>query len=288
MRKTLFKITISGLMVWWLLSHSDLEQLSETVMAVNVWGLVLATAMLTGLSIAQAFRWIMIIRSIGNTIRYTDALISVFIGVFFNQILPSSIGGDGIRVWRAYRLGLSVVSAVHSVALDRLVAMLALVLMAGAGLPVVFSRFGEAPERWGVPVLVAGGLCAFAVLLFFDRIPGKYVEARPLSAVTNLSTDARRVLLSQFPAVPVLAISAGMHIVVALSVYIIARSLALPVEMLDCLILVPPVILLSILPISISGWGVREGAMVTAFALVGIGYDEAFALSVLFGLVIMI
>ena len=288
MKKTLLKIAISGLLIWWLASQSDPERLVENLTSVNPWGLVIAVLMLACLSLVQALRWSLIIRAIGSTIRYRDAFLNVLIGIFFNQALPSSIGGDAIRIWRVYRLGIGVVPAVHSVALDRITALLALVFMAGAGMPLVFSRLGDNPERWGVPVLVVGGLTAFTMLFLFDRIPGGFMNWRPLKAISGLSADARRVLLRPTTAIPILVISTCMHSVAALAVYVIAQAMELPVQVLDCLILVPPVILFSILPISIAGWGVREGAMVTAFAFIGIGYDEAFALSVLFGLVIMV
>ena len=53
---------------------------------------------------------------------------------------------------------------------------------------------------------------------------------------------------------------------------------------LDCLVLIPPVVLVSTIPISIAGWGVREAAMITLLALVGVAEADAFVLSVLFGL----
>jgi len=55
------------------------------------------------------------------------------------------------------------------------------------------------------------------------------------------------------------------------------------VSILDCMVLMPPVMLVTTLPISIAGWGVREGAMVAAFAMVGVQADDALALSFLFG-----
>lgn len=287
MLKTVVKIAISALLIWWLLSRSNFDQVVENMAAVDPWGLALAVVLLGGLSAAQALRWSRVIRAIGKVIGFKDAFLNVLIGFFFNQILPSSIGGDAVRIWRAYRLGLGAVAAVHSVMLDRLSALLALVIMAGLGLPVIFSLLGENPERWGVPVLVVGGLSAFSILFLFDRIPGRFMARWPMKAIAQLSADARRVMLRPVNAVPIIIISLGIHVGVALTVFIIAQAMGLTVGALDCMVLVPPVILFSMVPISIAGWGLREGAMVTAFAFVGVGYEEAFALSVLFGLVIM-
>ena len=62
-------------------------------------------------------------------------------------------------------------------------------------------------------------------------------------------------------------------------------GLDLEVTFLDCLVLVPPVLLIMTIPISIGGWGVREGAMVALFGLIGVPGHGALALSVMFGLV---
>lgn len=287
MFKVILKIAISALLIWWLVGNLNTARIVENMAAADPWGLLMAVVLLSSLTAAQSLRWSLITRAIGKSLRFADAFRIVLIGLFFNQILPSSIGGDAIRIWRTYRLGLGLVPAAHSVMLDRLTALLALILMAGVGLPVIFTLLGDRPERWGVPLLVAGGLGAFGALLLFDRVSGRFMAWRPLRAMAELSVDARRVLLRLTCALPALAISVCIHTCVALTVYIIARSMGLSVQVLDCVILVQPVMLFSMIPISIAGWGVREGAMLTAFSFVGVGADEAFALSVLFGLVIM-
>jgi len=60
------------------------------------------------------------------------------------------------------------------------------------------------------------------------------------------------------------------------------------ITFLDCFFLVPPVILAMTLPISIAGWGVREGAMIVTLGLVGVPQESALVLSILFGLGTMI
>lgn len=288
MLKTILKIALSVLLIGWLVSSLNMERIVENMATADPWGLVLAVVLLSSLTVAQSLRWTMITRAIGKSLSHADAFKNVLIGLFFNQMLPSSIGGDAIRIWRTYRLGLGLVPAAHSVMLDRLTALLALILMAAAGMPIIFTLLGDRPERWGVPLLVVGGLAAFGALLLIDRVPGRFMAWRPLRAAAELSADARRVLLRPACTLPVLAISVGIHTGVALTVYIIARSMGLSVQALDCVVLVPPIMLFSMIPISIAGWGIREGAMLTAFSFVGVGANAAFALSILFGLVIMV
>ena len=71
---------------------------------------------------------------------------------------------------------------------------------------------------------------------------------------------------------------------VCAAIYTLARSLDIGISLLDCMILMPPVILLSLLPVSIGGWGVRESVMVFVLGLIGIASEQALLLSVLLGL----
>ena len=99
--------------------------------------------------------------------------------------------------------------------------------------------------------------------------------------------ESRRLFLRARYALPSIGLAVFIQVSVALMVLVLARTLGAEVTWLDCLILMPPVLLISMVPISIAGWGVREGAMVAAFGLVGMAPETAFALSVLFGLVTM-
>ena len=288
MIKIVLKITISSLLIWWLIGQTDVNQIIDNMSTVDPWGILYSAGIMLLLSALQSLRWFIVIRSINSEINYRDAFHNVLVGNFFNQTLPSSIGGDAVRMWRAYQHGLSSVAAIHSVILDRLTALAALVLMAALGMPWMFSLLGKTPERWAIPLIVGSVILTYAALLLFDKLPIQSTSWRPFQTIANLSSNARRVMLNLNVMWQILSISILIHLGVGFAVFVIVTAMALPIDLIDCLILVPPVILISMVPISIAGWGVRESAMVTAFALVGIGNNEAFALSVLFGLVMML
>jgi len=117
-------------------------------------------------------------------------------------------------------------------------------------------------------------------------VPESLRHWRLVRGLAGLGADARRVFLAPVKAGRVLAWSVVGHLNVTLGLYAIARGLGLEVTLVDCLALFLPVILITTLPISIAGWGVREGSMVAAFALVGVPGDAALALSILFGLIV--
>ena len=74
----------------------------------------------------------------------------------------------------------------------------------------------------------------------------------------------------------------------SLAVFLIARSLALDIDVLTCLVLVPPVILLTILPISMAGWGVRELGMISALGYAGVASADALLISLTLGVFVVL
>lgn len=287
MIKILLKVSFSVLVIGYLASHADGQKLLGYLREADVALLVLAALIFYTAPAVQAVRWRIIIRMLGASCSYRDSLTNILIGLFFNQILPSTIGGDAIRMWRAYRSGIAADVAIGSVLLDRIVALLALVVIVGFATPIMYSFYGDHPELAVAPLFVGLGVAAFIALFAFDRLPRNWKTWRPVRALAQLSASARLIMLRPANGSRSLGVSVAIHMLSVTGVYTITQALSLDIRYLDCLLLVPPVILFSVLPVSIAGWGVREGVMITAFAIIGIDYDAAFTVSVLFGLGVM-
>lgn len=287
MAKLLAKATISALLIWLLLRATDTSQVASQLTRVEWQVLLLGILALGLLSLVQAVRWVMVIRAIGHVLNFRAAWQIVLIGLFFNQTLPSTIGGDAVRMWRAHQAGLRVGAAINTVVVDRLVALTALLLVIIAGQPVFFALIGDPAARWAMPAVIACGVLGLVILLAFDRLPARLFRWRLARAAATLAADARRVFLSARDAAVIFIPAVLIHVTVPLIVFLIAASLDIEVSLLQCLVLVPPVLLISALPISVAGWGVREGAMVAAFGFVDVPASDALALSVLLGLMVM-
>ncbi len=285
--KLILKLGISAILIWVLVRSFDAESLLQHLAHVSIQGPILAVLILFALSLVQAWRWTFVFRAFRRRVALRKCWEIVLIGLFFNQTLPSSVGGDAARIWRIYRAGFDLALAAHSVILDRLAALVALLLLAAAGLPMILELVSGQAPGWPIVAIIMLGLAGWAALLMFDRLPEGLRRWRITRAAALLSADARRLFLHPRCALPVLLISACIHVVVALVVFLLARAMNIQVDAMTCVVLVPPVILVSMIPITIAGWGVREGAMVTAFGFVGVAPDQAFVLSVVFGLVVM-
>lgn len=282
------KLAISAVLIWLVTRNFDGDALWRSAVSADLRYLFAAAALLAVLMLIQAWRWTFVIRAIESSMPLGSAFKHVLIGNFFNQTLPSSIGGDAVRIWRVYKEGHTLSAAFNSVVLDRLSALAALCLMAAVGQPAIFDLIGDNPARWAVPVILVGAGFAYICLMSFDRLPEAVFQWDATRGIARLSQDARRVFLRLQSLIPIVVISVFIHASVAYTVYLIALATGIGVTLLHCLILVPLVILVSMIPISIAGWGVREGAMVTAFGFVGVAAEDAFVLSVLFGFTVMI
>ena len=280
----LAKGAVSALLVWLLLRNRDLGALLRQMLAVDRGTLALAGSLLWVLAVPSALRWTKILGAMGYPLRLRITFPLVLIGLFFNLTLPSTIGGDAVRMWKLHRVGLPGTAAVVSVMIDRMVALLAILVLVLVSVPALFALIPDRATRGGVLLLLGAGFLAFAAAMVLDRLPLAFSRFRLLRGLAQLSADLRRVLLAPRIAAPALLFSllnqGGLVGVVGL----LAHGLGIPVGWLQCLVVVPLAILVTVLPISIAGWGVREGAFVAGFGFAGVPATDALALSVLFGL----
>ncbi|MBA2383203.1 MAG: flippase-like domain-containing protein [Actinobacteria bacterium] len=288
--KLALKIVISATLVAWLVYSTDRHALADAVLDVDLSTAVLAVAVLFVLIGVQAWRWTFVARALGVSLPLVPAWLISQIGAFFNQVLPSSIGGDAMRVWRLRGRGVGTGLALSSVVLDRVVALVGTILIVAFGLPWLLSWMDTDALRAGIVAVVGVGAAGVTALLLADRVRlvRRLAGVRALARVLQVPALARRVLLKPRTALPTLALSVLIQLGVALSVWLLARATGVDLAWAETAFLVPVVMLFSMVPITIAGWGVREGAMVVALGTVGIGREEALAVSVLYGFAIAI
>ena len=279
------KAAVTLSLVVWLLHRIDLGPLLQRVGRIDLAVALAAIALMMAQLLLTGWRWAIIARIIGTPLTRRATIRLTLIGQFFNQTLPSAIGGDAVRAWLLSREGPSLTKAVSGVFADRVVALILLVAVVGAMLPALYARVAAPELRASMTILAVATAAGVAVLIAFgpwlSRLLQRHRLTRPLAEVAE---DLRRVLVSPDGAV-VVAIAVVVHVGVVASVWLVARALAIDVTLIDCLVLVPPIVLITTLPISIAGWGVRESATVIGFGFVGVAPVDAVALSVVFGLV---
>jgi uncharacterized membrane protein YbhN (UPF0104 family) len=282
----LAKLAVSAGLIAFVFQAFNLHGVANQIALADAAGVAIALAVALFAAPLQSLRWMVVAVENGDPLSFRRALTIVWIGHFFNQALPSSVGGDAMRMWYAYRGGMTTGAAVATVIVDRAISLLGLLVIAACGLPWLLRLMPGPTPRSAILVAIAGGIAAFlavAALAGHPRLLPDWRAARMLLAPAAL---LRRVLLSPRRLLPALGSSVAASAILCAVIFQLARALGADLGIIDCLLLMPPVMLVSAVPVSVAGWGVREGAMVVALGFVGVPPAQAFAISVLFGLAV--
>lgn len=280
------KAAITVSLIAWLFDRVDLAPVAQRFSRVDPVLAFAAVAMMMAQLLLTGWRWWLVGCAIGAPLARPTVFRLTLIGQFFNQTLPSAIGGDAIRAWFAAREGIPLAKAIGGVFADRIIALIMLIMIMAATLPLFFARIGEPAPRMAISLLVGGTVVGVALFLLLGEtvttLLQRYRLTRPLG---HLASDVRAVLVGPIFPLSIGIASVVVHLGVIASAWLAARALALDVALIDCLLLIPPIVVLTMLPISIAGWGVRESATVVGFGFLGVAAPDALALSVAFGLV---
>ncbi len=282
------KASVTVFLIWLVVRNIDLADTVRRVRSVPLWVIPVTLGLIFIQFAMGIWRWRIIIAQFGETLPVRPAMRYFFEGQFFNQALPSTVGGDGVRMFRAFRGGLRLETAVNGVILDRVVGLASLILLVALAQPLFYDRIEDQAARGAFTGIFAAAAAAVIALLFMSRLPERWHRWAIIRGVVALSRAARQAFLRPAVLAPVVAVSLIGHTLVIGVFYFLAMGLGLAVTFLDCFTLVPAVLLLATIPISIAGGGLREGAMVAGFALIGVPAGGAAALSILFGLALVL
>ncbi len=194
------------------------------------------------------------------------------------------MGGDAARIWMLVREGAGVARASYSVVIDRAVGVLFLALLVLVCLPWSFELIQNPAGRAALLLIGIGcfaGPAAFAAL-GLRRWPllERWAATRHVADAAGL---AARLFRDPRTAASVIGLSVLVHILTITGVWMAAVGVGVPLPFSYALLLVLPVLMISMIPISIAGWGLREGAMVMAFAYAGLAEGDGLLVSVLLG-----
>jgi uncharacterized protein (TIRG00374 family) len=287
MIKLVGKFLISVLIIVLLLGRTDFSSVFARMKTVDPALLFSAACLLLALVIPQTIRWQSIIRASEANLKFRPAVGTTLVGWFFNQALPSSVGGDAFRVWYAYRFGIRLGTATQSVIFDRISGLLGVMMLLVFCSPWLSRIFTSSQPVIGVLVFAFALLLGSIGVLTADRLILFLVPVSLRQRLVELCTTARRVFLGR-TGVRVIALSVVIHLTVATAVWLLARSMQIPLELVHSLLLMPVILFVSAIPISIAGWGVREGTSVLVFGMVGMPAESAISLSLSFGLVMLV
>ena len=291
---TLLQALISLGLVALLLSQLDLSQFYRILIDADLTYLSLAIgAYFVGKLITSA-RWAVLARPLGFDNPFKEFVVFYFLGMFFNLFAPTTLGGDAGRVFYLSRAAAGargeewknlMSRALISVAADRVIGLAVLVWIGAVAL-VIFPEYGESVPwmaRYLVFAAAVGSLAAWFLLPFaaaiFQRLGKSSVEA-----VRALATYwSRPRLMGQ-----AILLSGLIHFIQTWIQVLLGRTLNVDLPWSYCFIFFPLVDILSALPVSVSGIGIREGGYFFFLGKLGVKPEAAIACSVLWLVIVLI
>ncbi len=273
------RLVVSGALLAILISRIDIDSVipRERQLSTLAWfALALASA---GVGIVlSAWRWQRVIEAFGVHVRLRVLATHYFAGQFVGNVLPSTIGGDVLRVTRSAKNIGSSETAFAAVALERLTGFLALPLLCLSGF-ILEPSLLDSSAAW-VAILVSGiALAALGAILFLaghPRVAGRFEGrdnwVRFLGAVHvgvgHLRRDRRQI-------VAVVATAIIYQVSVIATVGFIVLTLDAGVPIAAVIAFVPVVAMAQVVPISLSGLGIREGMLVLLLDPLGVSSGQA-------------
>lgn len=280
----LVRATIGAALVAFLTWRANLGSVFAALRGATFGYVAIAYVLVVAALILGAFRWRPYLHAVGFEVSASAAIRLSLIGSFFNSFLPTGVGGDAYKALRLPRDQGTVTSAFASVLLDRAAGVVGMALLAVIGVAtqmVEGQRDAVVVSALAVAILV--GL-TYLVLQIVGRHPGAALaNLRPglrgrlgllLRTVANGAGDRRATALG----IPMGAVTA---IVLLAANGLLARALHLsvPMGLMSAVLLLASVI--AVVPLSINGIGLREGAYVWGLASFGVGREDALAFALL-------
>lgn len=248
-----------------------------------------AFATVYGAIVLSAAKWQVLLRARDNSLSLLRLTRHYLVGLFFNNFLPTSVGGDVVRAWDAGRDLNDAPEGAASVIAERLIASLGLGLTAAIGLPFV-NAGPQATVAVLIVVVASAGLAA----LFLVPVRAEAMVRRTMGArfegvsdwVARTVHGVNAVLRNPRAVASVLALSVAFQALVAFVNHCIFQALGTPVGMAECVVFTSIASAVTMVPVSIAGHGVREAAYAYFFGLAGVAHGVAVAGSLLFFVVV--
>jgi uncharacterized protein (TIRG00374 family) len=291
---TAVKVTVTALLFLYIFQKIDFHQFGATLRNARLNILVFGFFVLWIGHYICIYRWRMLMRPLMPVLSLANLFGIYCIGLFFNLTFPTVVGGDVVKMYYAGKPSKSYAQSFAATFLDRDAGMFAMMIIACIGIlvhPVAVPRLPVLLIIWGVFALfVLGNVALFTPFLHRRltdmlhrlRLSRIAVKVDAISNAFQIMGQHRTVLLVS------LLISFINQLLVIAVTWIMALGLRINLSPLYYLIFVPVITLISMIPVSLNGMGLREYAFMSLFGAIGMRPESCIALGLLSSIVLVL
>lgn len=286
----LFKLAVTGICFWYVARQVNFADFDRLLGTFNYRWAAVAVLLVMIETPLVGLRWRTILNTLASDVEQTPVTPIVAItaiAVFLGQILPN-MAADTVRVWLLAGAGRTWRHGLPSVVIDRGLGVFSLASIGFVTL--LFPSALAALAGYRTMVLQAFGLFIVAAVAGILLVPyiSPILERFPWARLAGgFATATHYVLIRSRASLWILALSFAIHFLTILAIWSLSRAQGLPLPFTDAALLFTLMISISLVPVSIGGWGLRELAVSTLLGSYGMPVEQALFFSVSFGLVLI-
>ncbi|MBI5048033.1 MAG: flippase-like domain-containing protein [Deltaproteobacteria bacterium] len=282
----ILKVVVSGSLLYLLFRGMDMDSFLKTVKAVDVKTVVFIIFLYLAIQAIAAYRWFTLLRDSMN-ISFPKVLSIYFVGMFFNNFMPSMVGGDIAKGYYLYKVSGKGGAVVATLFMDRYAGFTALMAITTVATVIGYQLV----QGTVVPLLLVFLIGAYVIgslVLWVESFHGwvlKILSKLKLFGLNEKIDSLYKSIMKYKGFYGILSkafmLSLIIQSTVIISYYILSAALGMSLPFGYFFLLIPLTTAVAMLPISLAGLGIREGAFVFLFTKVGATQAEALSLSLL-------
>ncbi len=289
----LLKLLISFALLTWLVLRFDWGEVITTIGEVPAWMILLAFTVYVSGQLFSAHRLQILLHAQHIQVSYFYTIRLTFLALFSGNFLPSTVGGDAVKVVTLTRQGHRLDQVAATLVIDRLINIAAMLIFVPSVLWVELpetATFGlTLPQfnttQWGLALLIIViGLSVVYKILLLSKQTASWVltiQTKVGNIFKNLLTIAQRWVDQPIVILRSFVLSWLSLLTAFLTAWIVAKGLQIDGNLIEITGIEVIVYFISLLPISINGWGVQEVGRLQFLAGVGATSSQGLALAVL-------
>ncbi|OGC04915.1 hypothetical protein A2276_03050 [candidate division WOR-1 bacterium RIFOXYA12_FULL_43_27] len=285
--KTILKLVVSLGFLWFAVTRVDFAALSKVLSQTNLALLAFSIALGLAATLIMVVRWEILLKIFFKDISLRVLVPVYWIGLFFNLFLPSAVGGDAVKIYKLAKKHGKTVEFTTTVLMDRIIGLVSITLLAVISI-FLFKGDFDLKIAEGIILWLSVFLIFFFLVVFSMRVGKRFKFILPLLSFLRIERIVRNFYFSfnlyrSHPRelIKAILVSLASNVITCYCLYLVSVAVSANVSPIYFYVITPIIFIITVLPISISGLGLQDGAYIFFLGQIGVSPAVAFSISIL-------
>jgi len=282
------KLFITSGLIYWLLSNLEGNTDKRVIALIKPIQIVTAIALHVCVFFLAGLRWWLLLKYAGTAVSFFKILPSYYLGIFFNNLLPTSMGGDVVRIAHLKLRGVNIKTLIGSTIADRVIGLITTLIMGTTGILFSLDINLAYEAKFYLIVFVLIVSAGFFLMLtppmiaLIEKLAHRYQHTRLRKTLLEIIALCYSYRFRKKIVLTAAALTVLIQSLVILIYFFLGKICGLGLPLITYYGVIPFVFIAASLPVSIGGLGIREGALVGLLVAIGVDSHLAITLSLLY------